>query len=85
MQTSLSRTLANLALLSSLISHLSLLSPNEILDDIQTSSLRCLLVDALRAHCELLLRTKGAEERKAHLEAAKACPSCFAAPCLGPI
>jgi len=64
-------TLSHLNLCSSLIQHLALLSPNETLEDLNTGDLRCLIVDGLKGEMEVLVRTRGGEERKIHLTKAR--------------
>jgi len=59
-----------LNLASKLINHLGILSPNETLEDINTSDLRCLLVDALSGQLSLLAKTKGGKERITYLNKA---------------
>ncbi|SGY73308.1 BQ5605_C005g03280 [Microbotryum silenes-dioicae] len=71
MQNRIHSTLSDLKLCSSLISHLSILSPNETLEEVQTRDLRCLLVDALSAQLQVLVKTKGAVERMQWLQQAK--------------
>ncbi|KAH8917111.1 TAP42-like protein [Atractiella rhizophila] len=70
-QSLLHLTLSHLDLAQSLIDHLSLLSPNETLEDINTADLRCLLVDGLRGELETLARCRGTEERKVWLTRAQ--------------
>lgn len=59
--------MSDLRLCSSLITHLGVLSPNEILDDINTRDLRSILVDGLRGEMTLLLKTTSPKERIANL------------------
>ncbi|SCV69153.1 BQ2448_2173 [Microbotryum intermedium] len=70
-QNRIHSTLSDLKLCSSLISHLSILSLNETLEEVQTRDLRCLLVDALRAQLQVLVKTKGGVERMEWLQQAK--------------
>ncbi|GAA5829753.1 hypothetical protein JCM5353_002220 [Sporobolomyces roseus] len=72
-QQLLQATLADLNLASKLINHLGILSPNETLEDINTSDLRCLLVDALSGQLSLLAKTKGGKERITYLNKASDC------------
>lgn len=69
-QQLLQATLADLNLANKLINHLGILSPNETLEDINTSDLRCLLVDALSGQLCLLAKTKGGKERITYLNKA---------------
>ncbi|KAM0792254.1 hypothetical protein ACM66B_004948 [Microbotryomycetes sp. NB124-2] len=70
-QVQLQSALSDLTVCASLITHLGILSPNETLDDINTRDLRCLLVDSLRAHLQVLVKTKGGVERIQWLDKAK--------------
>ena len=60
-----------MVLASALISRLAILSSNEIIDDVNTKDLRCLLVDGLRGQMEIVIKTKSGLERIAWLEKAK--------------
>jgi len=70
-QSKILAALADLSLSASLISRLAILSPNETLDDINTSDLKCLAVQALRGLLVVLLKTTGGGQRKKHLEDAR--------------
>lgn len=62
-QGRLDSTLANLSLCSSLISHLNLLSANETLDELATSTIRCFLVPYYAGLLELQRRTRDYKSR----------------------
>ncbi|OAV92031.1 hypothetical protein PTTG_05718 [Puccinia triticina 1-1 BBBD Race 1] len=70
-QSKILAALADLSLSSSLINRLAILSPNETLEDINTSDLKCLSVEVLRGLLVVLLKTKGGGQRKKNLEQAK--------------
>ncbi|KAG0142357.1 hypothetical protein CROQUDRAFT_67356 [Cronartium quercuum f. sp. fusiforme G11] len=70
-QSKIAAALSELTLCASLITRLAVLSPNETLEDITTSDLKCISVDGLRGMLLTLKKTKGGNERKLCLESAK--------------
>jgi hypothetical protein len=70
-QVLVASALSELALCASLIVHLAVLSPNETLDDLTASTLRCLLVPALQGDCELQVRTTSTIARRDALNKAQ--------------
>ncbi|KAI8455348.1 TAP42-like protein [Phakopsora pachyrhizi] len=70
-QTRIVSTLSDLSLCAALISKLAILSTNETIEDINTSDLKCIAVDALRGMLQLLLKTSGGSDRKRNLEISK--------------
>lgn len=70
-QTQLASLLANLSLCASLVAHLQLLSANETIDEVSTSTLRCFLVPYYSAMLELQRRTKDYKSRIQALDSSK--------------
>ena len=69
-QAALTSTLADLSLCQSLVAHLALLSSNETVDELSTSTLRCFLVPFYAGMLELQRRTRDYKARIEVLNAA---------------
>lgn len=69
----LTRVLSHFSLCASLIQRLAIISTNETLDDLSTSTLYCLLVPYFQAALTLQVRSSGSVERMALLNQAKVC------------
>ena len=69
-QARLTALLASLDHCQALLASLALLSSNETLEDLATSTLPCLLVPFLQGQCSLHRRTTGTRARRAVLDAA---------------
>ena len=74
LQKTLQSALSDLTLSSSLVARLGILSPNETVEDMHTSSLRCILLPSLRADLELVAKTTSGTERIAWLSRARVRP-----------
>ena len=69
-QATLTALLERLDRIAALVASLALLSRNETLEDLTTSTLPCLLVPFLQGQCALHRRTTGTRARRAVLDAA---------------
>lgn len=69
-QTALTSTLSDLSLCQSLVAHLALLSSNETVEELSTSTLRCFLVPFYAGMLELQRRTRDYKARIEVLNAA---------------
>lgn len=70
-QVKLATLLSNFKLCSALIERLALFSPNETLEDLTTSSLRCFFVEYYLGTLTVQLKSSGTVQRLAHLREAR--------------
>lgn len=79
-QAELETTLGNLRLCARLIDHLSLLSPNETVEDLTGGTLRCLLVPFWQGSLVAQRHASGTKIRQQNLQEAKVSYECLERP-----